>query len=257
MSEGQIDQHEAGAALTPEKTQKLIELITSEFNVVHEFAKDKDERKSQLFRYSITLFTTFSTVVLAVFGFFTKSSELNIQSLDWFSPLFSLILVGIGIINFVLIKHYSEAHIGRILAAQQANLLRRSQATIVFYLIEDRLPDSDDDLISTDTGYWKYFGRSQCGDIDNKGLIARESSAFLTSAGSTMLTMLAMSITALLLPVVYHIFAYSSVAIFIASVFVSLFVFSGGLSQIYLSHSRLLKRLREHEASTGTEIVTS
>lgn len=235
-----------------DKAEHLITLLTEELKVLQQFAREKDERKNQIFKLSIALFSTFSATVIAVFTLLTRfSANIDHEAIAWFGPLFSILLFGVGVINFILLKHYSEAHVGRIMTAQQANLLRRSQSSIIFYLVEDRLPDSNKELLDPNTSYWRYFGRAQAGEIDNKGLIEREGSAFTTSAGVTMLIMLVMSISALMLPLIYYLNQSNSLTLAITSGAVSTLFSVAGITQIRAAHAAALRRLRDHEDRTN------
>lgn len=235
--------------LTDDNLDQLSKLFAEEFKVVYEFSRERNDRKAQIFKLSIALFSIFVTAVFSLFTLYARVPEIKIQEIEGLQPVILTILFTVGVINTVLIWQYVEAHIGTIFSAQHANLLRRSQSSIVYYHIEGEFPKSDYALKDPSTNYWRFFGSSRAGEIDNSGLIMREQNLLKTSGGITMLLMLGMSFSALLVPFLYYIFdtnISNAKMIFVTGAIAIITLFGGGYLLIN-SHSRMINGLKKHE----------
>lgn len=229
-----------------ENVERLNSLFSEQLKETHKFFQNKDERKIQLFKINITLFSLFSTSIIAIFTIISRPyNKLPDGNIFILSILLTAISFGLAFIYYVIVKQYSEAHEGQILAARKMNLLRKSQATLVYFCVEKKFPENITKLKEKQTKYWEYFGCTQ-GEIDNIGLIARESRILYTNAGITMIFMLIMSSLSLMLPFIYYLLQEQNhIFTFLSGSFTTL-LFLVTLGKIKKSHNKVLSILKNN-----------
>ena len=187
--------------ISSSRIEQAINLFKVELEAVRLFAESKDERKNQWFLYSLRLSSGSGAALIAILTLAARTAGndqlMVLQKVGaW---VVAAILIASGLLNAMILKQYTDAHVGRILAISQLNLLRGTHAALLYTLSMGKVPINSAELQKKDSLYWQLFGCNQIAEIDNKGLIERENK-FFTSAGFTLASMLLMSLAPLLMP---------------------------------------------------------
>ena len=142
-----------------------------------------------------------STAAVTIFSLYVKEDGVNIQFP--FNYVFGLMLVSIGLVNFVIIKELLSIHSSRVITLRQANCLRQAMDSIRYKKYVGTYPESVSDLLDQSTEYWKRFGRHRKLPLENDGLRGSERGIFRSPDKFMILILATMSLIVMMSPVVY------------------------------------------------------
>jgi hypothetical protein len=177
------------------------ENINSEQAILADYLRDCNSRKYSLFKLALTVFSVLTTASVALFVLSTEEDGLNI--VFPFNYAFGLILISIGLINFVVIKELLSIHASRLITLRQMNCLRQAMDAIRYRKFMDKYPGSIDDLTNRETPYWLVFGQHRKLPLVNSGLRKSEQGVLRSPDKFMVLILTILSLCVMLAPMVY------------------------------------------------------
>lgn len=211
----------------------------------------RDENKISLLKMSFGIFSLFLTGMLTAVSFGEASKELF--NSPEFNTLLVIVVGGMGLINFVLIKYIVMFKYSRLLFTRQINCLRNSMDSCIFSMIEGRPPENTEELFKDknkeqkdQNKYYRIFGKHRKMPIENIEFRRFHKKIFESAddVAITVISLLTVSMTAI--PVVYLWGKYNSNIVgAIGTAYIFIFLI---LTYIFRRSS---KKTIEHALETG------
>ena len=237
--------------LSTETLQVLLDYNQKEQNKLWEELDKRDDSKITILKISFGIFSLFVTGMLTAVSFGDASKELF--NSPEFNTLLVLIVGGMGLINFSLIKYIVMFTHSRLLFTRQINCLRHSMDSCIFSMIEGHPPSNSSDHYKNkcknddeQNMYYQIFGKHRKLPIENNEFREFHKKIFESAddVAITVISILTVSMTAI--PVVYLWGKYnSSIVGFVGATYVFAFL----ALTYYLRNSA--KKTIEHALKTG------
>jgi len=177
------------------------ENIYSEQRILTDYMKDCNFRKIMLFKISLAAFSLLTSGSITIFALYVKEDGITISFP--FNYIFGLIVISIGLINFVIIKELLSIHASRLITLRQANSLRYAIDSIRYKKFQGVYPASYKELFDQSTEYWKAFGRHRKLPLENESLRLSERGIFRSPDTFMVLILTTMSVIVMSYPMIY------------------------------------------------------
>jgi len=191
-----------------ETVRELINLKLSEQNKLWDLLEQRDSKKINIIKITFAIFSIFVSGLLAIFVLVQKPNEFILTY--EFIALFSIVLVGIGLINFCLIKYIISFKHARVLFIRQINCLRHNLDACTFALVVGRFPINDEELHQIDgfsleqqNMYIQTFGKHRKLPIENNLFRDYHQQIFESPDNLVIIVISTLSLILASLPLVY------------------------------------------------------
>ena len=209
--------------ISVDKVKVIIDSKIREQDKLWDKLGERDNNKLALTKLSFGVFSIFVTGMLAILSIVSNAEEL-VKTKE-FALVFCAALIGMGLINFSLIRNIIALKHSRILFLRQINCLRHAIDSCHFALIYGRFPKDKIELTDKDNIYFCTIGKHRKLPIDNDQFRDFHIRVFESSDNFTIFVITSLTVVVSLIPAAYLWKSGDSNIIGAASVgFVSIFV---------------------------------
>ena len=189
------------AEISVNKLEVIISSKIREQEKLWDMLAQRDANKMMLIKTSFGVFSLFVTGMLAILSL-VESAEILVKTKE-FALIFCSALIGMGLINFSLIRNIIALKHSRILFLRQINCLRHSIDSCHYALINGVFPENKEELLKEGSAYFSAIGKHRKLPIDNERFREFHIRTFESSDNFTILVITSLTILLSLIPAVY------------------------------------------------------
>ncbi|MBT3047652.1 MAG: hypothetical protein AB2588_16210 [Candidatus Thiodiazotropha sp.] len=188
--------------------QMILNSKIEEHNVLFDQLAKIDQKKISIIKFSLAALSLIATGFIAGFAVIEKIG-IALDSIG-FASIFTAILVGIGLINLSIIKYVIAYKHQRIFISRQLNCTRHAIDSCLYFLFENKFPESMVDLLSEGTEYFDAIGKHRKLPIVNDTIRTYHSKIFESSDNFLITVITSITILITIGPVIYVTLKFNS-----------------------------------------------
>lgn len=184
------------------KLDTIITCKSREQEKLWDMLAQRDANKIMFIKLSFGVFSLFVTGMLAILSL-VGDAEALVMTKE-FALIFCSALIGMGLINFSLIRNIIALKHSRILFLRQINCIRHAIDSCHFALVHGRFPENKEELMDECSAYFSALGKHRKLPIDNKQFRKFHVRTFESSDNFTILVITLLTVLLSIIPAAYR-----------------------------------------------------
>ncbi|AEJ01093.1 hypothetical protein Nit79A3_1250 [Nitrosomonas sp. Is79A3] len=163
----------------------------------------RDSKKYEVVKISYGIFSIFLSTILALISFSDKGKFDEMVNSPGFIALFSIIVIGMALINMSIIMHIISFKHSRLLFIRQINCLRYAIDSCDYALIVGNFPCNSKELRDKNSEYYRCIGKHRKLPVTNDKFREFHRRIFESADNYTILVIVFLTVCLALLPIFY------------------------------------------------------